>query len=72
MLIEKDGVKHYYLAKSLCRLLASQAPKNNGKHYFCLRCLNIFWSEKSLIRHQEYCNEYKAVKIEPPKKERCC
>ena len=46
MLIEKDGVKHYCLVKSISRLLASQAPKNNGKRYFCLRCLNIFWCEK--------------------------
>ena len=66
MLIEKDGVKHYCLVKSISRLLASQAPKNNGERYFCLRCLNIFWCEKSLSRHQEYCNEYKAVKIELP------
>ena len=31
MLIE-GGVKHYYLVNSLSRLLASQVPKNNGKH----------------------------------------
>ena len=68
MMIEKDGVKHYCLVKSISRLLASQAPKNNGERYFCLRCLNIFWCEKSLSRHQEYRNEYKAVKIELPKK----
>ena len=29
MLIEKDRVKHYCLVKSISRLLASQAPKNN-------------------------------------------
>ena len=27
-----------------------------------------FWCEKSLSRHQEYCNEYEAVKIELPEK----
>ena len=68
MLIEKDGVKHYCLVKSPSRLLASQASKNKGKHYFCLRCLNPFWCQKSLSRHQEYCNEYEAVKIELPEK----
>ena len=31
---------------------------------FCLRCLKSFWSQESLNRHQEYCNEYEAVKIE--------
>ena len=68
MLIEKDGVKHYCLVKSLSRLLSSQVPKNNGKHYFCLKCLNLFWCEEALNRHQEYCNEHEAVKIELPKK----
>ena len=67
MLIE-EGVKHYCLVKSISRLQASQVPKNNGKHYFCLRCLNPFWCEKSLSKHKEYCNEYEAVKIELPKK----
>ena len=52
MLIEKDGVKHYCLVKSLSRLLASQVPKNNGKHYFCLRCLNPFWCEEALSKHK--------------------
>ena len=40
MLKEEGEVKHYCLVKSVSRLLASQVPKNNGKHYFCLRCLN--------------------------------
>ena len=66
MLIEEGGVKHYCLVNSISSLLASQAPKNNGKRYFCLRCLNIFWCEKSFSRQQEYCNEHKAVKIELP------
>ena len=39
MLIE-EGVKHCCLVKSRSRLLASRVPKNNGKHYFRLRCLN--------------------------------
>ena len=29
-----------------------------------MRCLNTFWCQESLSRHQEYCNEYEAVKIE--------
>ena len=68
MLIENNGVKHYCLVKSLSRLLASQVPKNNGKHYFCLRCLNRFWCQESLTKHQEYSNEYEGVKIELPEK----
>ena len=68
MLIEEDGVKHYCLVKNISRLLASQAPKNNGKLYFCFKCLNTFWCEKSLRRHQEYCDNYECVKITMPKK----
>ena len=49
-------------------MLSSQATKGKRKEYFCLRCLNPFWCEKSLNEHQEYCNEYEAVKIEMPKK----
>ena len=68
MLIEEGGVKHYCLVNSLSRLLASQVPKNNGKHYFCLRYLNPFWCQESLCKHKEYCNEYEAVKIVLPEK----
>ena len=30
--------------------------------------MNPFWCQESLNRHQEYCNEYEAVKIELPEK----
>ena len=69
MFIEKDGVKHYCSVKNeASRLLSSQVPTNNGKHYFCLRCLNRFSCQEALNKHKEYCNEYEAVKIELPKK----
>ena len=67
MLIEEGGVKHYCLVKDLGRLLSSQVSSHNGKHHFCLGCFNPFWTRKSLNKHQEYCNEYEAVKIELPK-----
>ena len=68
MLIEKGGVKHYSLVKSIERLLSSQVTEGKRKEYFCLRCLNPFWCKEALSRHQEYCGEYEAVKIEMPKK----
>ena len=68
MLIEEGGVKLYCLVKNISRLLACQVPKNNGKHYFCLRCLNPFWGEEALSKHKEYCDGYEGVKIELPKK----
>ena len=68
MLIEKDGVKHYFLVKNISRLLSSQVSNHNGKKYFCLRCLNPFQCEQSLNKHLEYCGNHEAVKIEMPKK----
>ena len=68
LLIEEEGVKHFCLVKSLSRLLSSQVSNHNGEHYFCLRCLNPFWSPESLSRHQEYCGEHEAVRIELPEK----
>ena len=67
ILIEQDGVKHYCLVKNPSRLLSSQVSNHKEKHYFCDRCFNAFWSNKSLIQHLEYCSKYKAVKIEMPK-----
>ena len=67
MLIEKNEVKHYCLVKSISRLLSSQTTKGKRKEYFCLRCLNPFWCQEALSRHQEYCGEYESVKIELPK-----
>ena len=34
MLIEKDGVKHYYLIKTLSRVLSSQVSKHEKKTLF--------------------------------------
>ena len=68
MLIGKNEVKHYCLVKSISRLLSSQTTKGKRKEYFCLRCLNPFWCQEALSRHQEYSGEYESVKIELPKK----
>ena len=68
MLIEKDGVNHYCLVKNQSRLLSSQVSKYKRQSYFCDRCLNPFWCEKSLNKHLEYCSNHEAVKIEMPKK----
>ena len=68
MLIEKNGVKHYTWVKNISRLLSSQVSNHKEKHYFCLRCLNPFWTPKSLEKHSEYCRNHEAVKIEMPEK----
>ena len=41
ILIEKDGVKHYCLVRSISRLLASQAPKK-WKTLFLLKMFEPF------------------------------
>ena len=68
ILIEKEGVSHYCLVKNLSRLLSSQVSNHREKHHFCLRCLNSFWTHKSLNKHLEYCSNHEAVKINMPKK----
>ena len=45
-----------------------QVSKHKEKKHFCLRCLNPFQCEESLIKHREYCDKKEAVKIEMPKK----
>ena len=66
MLIEKNGVKHYTWVKNQSALLASQVSNHKERSYFCDRCLNPFWCEKSLNNHLEYCSNHKAVKIVMP------
>ena len=68
MLIEEGGVKHYCLVKSINRLLSAQTTNGKRKQHFCLRCLNPFSCQEALNKHEEYCNEYEAVKIDLPKK----
>ena len=66
MLIEKNGVKHYTWVKNQSALLASQVSNHKERSYFCDRCLNPFWCEKSLNNHLEYCSNHKAVQIVMP------
>ena len=69
ILIEEEGVNHYCLVKNLSRLLSSHVSKHKEKHYFCLRCLNPFNTQKALDKHKEYCSNHEAVKINMPEKE---
>ena len=67
-MIKEDGVKHYCLVKSPSHLLFSQLPKNNGKHYICLGCLNHFGCEEASDKPEEYCDEYESVRIRMPER----
>ena len=68
LLIERDGVKHYCLVKNPSRLLSKQVSAHKGGTHICFRCLNPFWSHKSLEKHWEYCKNHEAVKINMPEK----
>ena len=68
ILIEEEGVNHYCLVKNVSRLLSSQVSNHKEKHHFCLRCLNSFWTHKSLNKHLEYCGNHEAIKINMPEK----
>ena len=68
ILIEEEGVNHFCLVKNLSRVLSSQVSKHDGKKYFCKRCLNPFNTQKALDKHEEYCSNREAVKINMPKK----
>ena len=68
LLIERDGVKHYCLVKNSSRLLSKQISAHKEGTHICFRCLNPFWSHKSLEKHWEYCRNHEAVKINMPEK----
>ena len=67
LLIERDGVNHYCLVKNSSRLLSKQVSAHKEGTHICFRCLNPFWSHKSLEKHWEYCRNHEAVKINMPK-----
>ena len=56
---------HYCCIKSMSRLLGSQVRNHNEKTSFCRNCLNHF-SEDRLKKHEEYCLNNEAVKIQMP------
>ena len=68
LLIERDGVKHYCLVKNSSRLLSKQTSAHKKGTHICYRCLNPFWTHKSLEKHLEYCRNHEAVKINMPEK----
>ena len=68
LLIERDGVKHYCLVKNSSRLSSKQISAHKGGTHICFRCLNPFWTHKSLEKHWEYCRNHEAVKINMPEK----
>ena len=66
LLIANDETNHFCWIKNMSRLISSGVNNHQHKLHFCYRCLNSFYSEKSLEKHTEYCQNNEAVKIEMP------
>ena len=50
--------------KDISKLLYLQTSKDGHVRHVYFRCLNTFYSEKSLASHHEYCKSHEAIKIE--------
>ena len=67
LLIANEETNHFCWIKNMSRLISKQKSNHNGKIHFCYRCLNSFYSVKSLDKHTEYCQNNEEVKIEMPR-----
>ena len=69
LLLIFDGERnHYTVIKNMSRLLSSQVSGHKESKLFCLRCLNHFPNKEKLSKHEEYCLNNDAIKIEMPEK----
>ena len=57
---EKLGQLHYVWIKDMSRLLHGQSSSHHEKHFICDRCLHGCNSQRSLDKHTEKCQEYRA------------
>ena len=64
LLISDDTKQHYCWIKDVSKLLYLQTSKDGHVRHVCFRCLNTFYSEKSLASHHEYCKSHEAIKTE--------
>ena len=67
LLVSDDTKQHYCYIKDISKLLSLQTSKDGHVRHVCFRCLNTFYSEKSLASHHEYCKSHEATKNELPK-----
>ena len=56
----EKGQSHYVWIKDMSRLLHGQTTQNRVKHFICDRCLHGCISQRSLDKHTEKCQEYRA------------
>ena len=53
----------------MSRLLTTELSKHGTRRYYCLRCLNSFHTAESLQKHETFCSNHDAVKVELPDEE---
>ena len=68
LLISEGGIWHYTTVKSLSRLLSRSNSKHHGKQHFCNNCLQSFMLESRRDKHQVYCEDKEAIRVEMPRK----
>ena len=56
LLISERENQHYCWIKNMSRLLTSQISKHRTRRFYCLRCLNSFYTAESLEKHDLYCS----------------
>lgn len=60
---------HYCFIKDLSRLVRKQWTNRNNKLFICEQCLNFFYCEEKLQKHETYCSEINDDMVVCPKKE---
>ena len=56
----EKGQSHYVWIKNLSRLVHGQSSRHRAKHFICDRCLHGCNSQRSLDKHTEKCEKYRA------------
>ena len=69
LLISERENQHYCWIKNMSRLLTTELSKHGTRRYYCLRCLNSFHTAESLEKHEAFCSNHDAIKVELPNQE---
>jgi len=67
LLISDGDKKHYCWIKNFNRLLSLRTEKSHNSMHYCKRCLQGYRTIQSLNRHNDYCLQHNAQRIELPK-----
>ena len=65
MIVDGEN-RHYTAIKSIPRLLKSLNANHKSASYFCMNCLNGFWTASTRDKHYEDCSSNGYVKGNMP------